>query len=261
MIRPIPRTGESGGSSGWSASLTPASSATGTARSRNQASVSQSRSSSTGAPGAGAVLPDGRVEAGHLRATSARQRDRRARPRDDRHPVVTPHLDPEPAHHPQQLEHRLELLLAAREPEPEAVHRRVVLDHGEAEAGVLDLLPVERQRAVLPGLLGRVGAPVDEPPRQHTGRLLDPELAQLRPGRGGSWLEQDLGEAERHPTLPSGSVRCPIGTPVTPNSGASPPTRSLTSTVASVSIRIGVDPRDSGVVATAPGVVAWAPWG
>ena len=54
MMRPTSRTGESGGSSGCKASFTPASSATGTARSRNQASVSHSSSSETGAPGAGA---------------------------------------------------------------------------------------------------------------------------------------------------------------------------------------------------------------
>ena len=61
--------------------------------------VSHSRSSATGASGAsGRVLPGRDVEAGGRRAAARRQRGRRPRPRDDRHPVVTPHLDPEPAH-------------------------------------------------------------------------------------------------------------------------------------------------------------------
>ena len=95
-------------------------------------------------------LPHRRVEAGHHRAAAALEREGRARPRDDGHPVVTPHLDPQLPHHAEHAEHRLELLLAAREPEPEAIHRRVVLEHGEAEAGVLDLLPVERRAGRAP---------------------------------------------------------------------------------------------------------------
>ena len=196
-MRPMPRTGESGGSSGWRASLTPASSAAGTARSRNQARVSQSVSSSTGA--SCGWLTSSQTEASKA-VTSApaasRSRDRRARPGDDGHPVVTPHLDPELPHHADQLEHRRELLVAAGQAEPEPVHGRVVLEHGEPEAGVLDLLPVERERAVLPRLLGRVRAPVDVGARQDAGGLVDAELAELRPGGRGAGLEEDLGEAE-----------------------------------------------------------------
>ena len=49
---------------------------------------------------------------------------------------------------------------------------------------------------MLPGLLGRVRAPVDVGPRQHAGGLVDAELAELGPGRRGAGLEKDLGEAE-----------------------------------------------------------------
>ena len=103
------------------------------------------------------------------------------------------------------VEHVLELLLPAGKAEPEPVHRRVVLDHGQPEACVDDLLAVERERAVVPRLLGRVGAPVAERPRQHPDRLVDPELAQLRPGGCGPWLEQDLCEAKHGATIPIGS--------------------------------------------------------
>ena len=70
-----------------------------------------------------------------------------------------------------------------------------------------DLLPVERERAELPRLLGRVGAPVDDAARKHAGRLVDPELAQLRPRVGGTRLEEDLGEAEHHATLSVSGAR------------------------------------------------------
>src|SRR5690349_20444476 len=73
------------------------------------------------------AIPHGRVELRDLGARSTGQRDGCARPRDDRHPVVTPDLDTEPAEHPDQLEHALELLVPSGKAEPKAIHRRVVL--------------------------------------------------------------------------------------------------------------------------------------
>ena len=57
MIRPTPRIGDSGGSSGCSASFTPFASATGTTRSVNHAKFSQSRSSLISSPSAPGVRP------------------------------------------------------------------------------------------------------------------------------------------------------------------------------------------------------------
>ena len=64
-----------------------------------------------------AAVPDGQVEARHRGTASTGQAGRGARPGDDGHPVVTEHLDPEPAHVPDQLQDVLELLLAAGEAE------------------------------------------------------------------------------------------------------------------------------------------------
>ena len=142
------------------------------------------------------VPPDGKIEAGRRRSAAGGCGARRPRPGDDRHPVVTEHLDPEPSHRPDELEHRLELVLAPREPEPEPVHRRVVLDHGQPQTGVLHLLPEEREGPVAPRRLGRVRPPVAEAAREHADRLLDPDLPELVPGRRAPRLEQDLGEAQ-----------------------------------------------------------------
>ena len=196
-IRAIPRSGERGGSSGWSASRTPASSATA------RRAGGTSRGSPRDAPR--------RRERPARPARPARRKDRSRspplrrgrgdgargpRPRDDRHPVVTEHFDPEPSHRPDELEHRLELVLAPREPEPEPVHRRVVLDHGQPQTGVLHLLAEERERPVAPRRLGRVRPPVAEAAWEHADRLLDPDLPELIPGRRAPRLEQDLGEAQ-----------------------------------------------------------------
>src|SRR5207248_1645639 len=78
----------------------------------------------------------------------------------------------------------VDLLLAAGLPEPDPVHRRVVLDHGEGEPGVLDLLPVERERLVVPRQVDARLAPVEEPAREDADGLLDANLPQDRPERG-----------------------------------------------------------------------------
>ena len=80
--------------------------------------------------------------------------------------------------------------------QPKAVHRRVVLDHREPQARVLDLLPEQRERPVGPGRLRRVAAPVRVPARKHADGLVDADLSELRPGRVEPGLQQDLGEAQ-----------------------------------------------------------------
>ncbi len=110
----------------------------------------------------------------------------------------------------------LELLLPAWKAETEAVHRRVVLDHGETQAGVLDLLPQQRERPVCPGRLGRMAAPVGRCAGEHADGLLDTDLAELRPRGRGPGLEEDLGEAEHGQKLltarnpPSATIVAPV---------------------------------------------------
>jgi len=66
----------------------------------------------------------------------------------------------------------LELLLPPCAAEPDRVHRRVVLDDGERQPRVLDLLLVERERRVVPRQIGARLAPVHEVARKHADRLL-----------------------------------------------------------------------------------------
>src|SRR5581483_3214435 len=89
-----------------------------------------------------------------------------------------------------------ELLVAARLPEPDRVHRRVVLDHRQRESRVLDLLLVEGERRVVPREIGARFAPVEEAPREHADGLVDADLPEHLPEGVGRRLEQDLGDPD-----------------------------------------------------------------
>ena len=158
MIRPRPRTGEIGGSSGCSASRTFASSATGTTRRRKYSKFSQSRSS------VASVRLGSRRRLQHLGvvvlrdegAAAGRHGEPGAGPAVDGDPVVTEHGHADGPHGPELLAEQVELLLASGTAEPDVVHRRRVLDRDEREARLLvaRLQPLERRAAPAPRLLG-----------------------------------------------------------------------------------------------------------
>ena len=150
MIRPTPRMGESGGSSGCIASRTPAFSATGTTRAGTTRGFPQRSARTAPAAGGGASrhVP---VEARDERAAAAGWRHRRAHPADARHEVIAEHPMPSRPIASQQVAEPRDLLLAALDPEAHPVERRRRLDDGELEP-VVGVEPLQqRERHLAPG--------------------------------------------------------------------------------------------------------------
>jgi len=75
----------------------------------------------------------GVVVLGRQRATALRHREAGAGPAVDRHPVVTERRDPDRPHRTDLLAERVELLLATRHAEPDAIERRRVLDRRQLD--------------------------------------------------------------------------------------------------------------------------------
>src|SRR6185312_9987586 len=99
----------------------------------------------------------------------------RPQPTEDRHPVVTPHPNPERAHVPDERAHRFELLVASRTAQSERVHRRVVLDDIEGQSRLGDLVAVVRERSVVPGALARLLTPIGVGAWQDPDGAFDPD--------------------------------------------------------------------------------------
>lgn len=139
MIRSCRLSGDIGGSSGCSASLTPSRSATGTIRSRNQARLSQSRSAVIGPPRPG----DGSSCSASNAVTSApaavHGRRRGPRPVVVGHEVPAEDADAVGGHVADQIDEAGQLPLAALAAVREGVMRDVALDDRQREAVVAGL--------------------------------------------------------------------------------------------------------------------------
>ena len=216
--RPIPRSGESGGSSGWRARRTPASSA-------DRDDALEEPREARPEP----LLLDRRLRcfrahrptrrasnAVASRASSRRYRRRRPRPRDDGHPVVTPHADPEPTHR------------RGSTPGPcSSSSSRPGRPRRSRSIGGLSSITVSRRPASWTSCRRSASGPSvhgasDAWPRQSVvaaredaDGLLDADLAELRPGRVVPRLEQDLGESQHQKPLtarkpPSATIVAPV---------------------------------------------------
>ena len=139
MMRPSPRMGDSGGSSGCMASFTPACSATGTTRRRKYSRFSQSCSSLTTPNSVRGALT---ISALSKPVASAPPRAGTAidgpQPVEDRHPLVAPDRNAHPPHGVEQHAHLLDFGVAAGQPELDLFHGRAAFQHGQLKtrAGV-----------------------------------------------------------------------------------------------------------------------------
>src|SRR5258708_3020490 len=125
MIRPIPRKGESGGSSGGMGSLTPAPSPPGVTSFRNSSKASQPlplRHFPIFSLRAGLPVPRGKPR--NQCPPAGGDIGSRPRPANTRHPIVTKDRDPQLSHIPQECSEIFDLFFSAGQSQASLLHRR-----------------------------------------------------------------------------------------------------------------------------------------